>query len=116
MVAGKLSRVDENHNPETQKEKLQQKLVEKALKVNKTPDGEKGDPNDFPPEFTYLMKELHNKGGIRFDNTPEFQQICKSLYDEKIDEKVKNDCFTLLEHIVNYANMWIIHYNRHKKD
>lgn len=116
MPSGKLVRCD-SHNPENIKKKLQQKHqlkeLEKALKVDKE-DVPKGDPMDFPPDYTYLMKELDNRGGIQIKNCQEIECIAWAIEESKLDKGVKLACHTLMEHIINYSNLWILHYNRHK--
>ena len=90
----------------------QQKLNELLKKDKEENKGE--DPMNFPPDYTYLMKELGKKGGIRMDNCQEINVISHTIYESKLDNSIKENCIKILEHLINYSNLWIIHYNKHK--
>tara|TARA_R110002096_G_scaffold29422_4_gene88514 strand:+ start:1953 stop:2291 length:339 start_codon:yes stop_codon:yes gene_type:complete len=72
------------------------------------------DPMDFPADYTYLMKELDNKGGIKIDNCQEIQIISHIIHASDHQPVMKEQMIQLLANIVNFANLWIIHYNKHK--
>jgi hypothetical protein len=72
------------------------------------------DPMDFPPDYTYLMKELENKGGIRFENCNEIEIMQSVIYENIKDESIRDNCLKILIQLVNFSNLWIIHYNKHK--
>ena len=101
-----LAHRDEDISPE--QEKLNE-LLKKDKEENKDED-----PMDFPPDYTYLIKELGKKGGIRMDNCSEINVISHTIYESKLDKSIKENCIKILEHLVNYSNLWIIHYNKHK--
>ena len=119
MPSGKLERTEDPHSAEKKREELKMKHLKQKVMDEMTPThlkGEKGDPMDFPPEFDFLMKELDKKGGIRMNNLPELAQIGRVIYDSKdMTDEIKDSCYKVLTHLVNYSNLWIIHYNRHKK-
>ena len=113
MPMGKI----DSHNPEIIKKKLKDKHkvneVEKMLNIPST-NVPKGDPLDFPPDYDFLMKEINKKGGIKLENCPEIETICYCIDNSDLQPDMKKSCLVMLEHIVNYGNLWIIHYNRHK--
>jgi len=90
----------------------QEKLNELLKKDKEESKGE--DPMEFPPDYTYLIKELGKKGGIRMDNCQEINVISHTIYESKLDARIKDNCIKILEHMINYSNLWIIHYNKHK--
>lgn len=75
---------------------------------------EKGDPMDFPPDYQYLIKELGNRGGIRIDNCQEIEYIQSVLYENIKEEELREGCLKIFTLMVNYSNLWIIHFNKHK--
>ena len=86
--------------------------LDELLKVKDTT--EKGDPMDFPPDYTRLVKELNDKGGIKIENCQEVNMIQYTLYEAIKDEEIREACLKLFTLMLNYSNLWIIHYNLHK--
>ena len=111
MPAGKLI---DPHSAEKKREELKVKQVLKEM-TPKDMNVPKGDPMDFPPEFSYLMKELHQVGGIKFSTLPEVKQICSLIHESELTDELKDTLYKVMSNLINYANLWIIHYNRHKK-
>ena len=111
MPAGKL---EDPHSAEKKRQELKVKQVLKEMTLPYA-NAPKGDPLHFPPEFDFLMKELNKKGGFKFETFPEIQQLCKLVFDSDLSKEVKDSTYNILSHMINYSNMWIIHYNRHKK-
>lgn len=116
MPSGKIEEVEEVEDLTCDGISPQQKELNDLLKIDKKKDDKKkeNDPMDFPPEYTYLMKELGNKGGIRMENCQEINVISHTIYESDLDKVIKESCIKVMEHMVNYSNLWIIHYNKHK--
>tara|TARA_R100000231_G_scaffold94253_1_gene70765 strand:- start:829 stop:1230 length:402 start_codon:yes stop_codon:yes gene_type:complete len=92
---------------------LDKEEIQKRIKNNEKEL--KQDPMTIPPEWDYLLTELHNRGGIRLDNCQEINLIRDLVHQSKYDEEMKMNMYKLFEVLINYANLWIIHYNKHKK-
>ena len=95
-----------------------QELKEKALDPDwlpePEPEEEKLDPMDIAPDMRFICEELKKKGGIRFDNCQEFGLFWDLLDKSDYPDDIKNQSKMILGQVLNFANMWIIHYNNHK--
>jgi hypothetical protein len=76
--------------------------------IDETPD-----PMDIAPDMAFICKELLNKGGIRFDNCQEFSLFWDLLEKSDYSPEIKKQSQMILMQVLNFANMWIIHYSKH---
>ena len=112
MPSGEMKRVEEysDYNTEdfTEEEKIK---MNEMLKIKK--EGKKNDPMTIPPDIDNLLRELHSKGGIRLDNSQEINLIRDLIHQSKYNDELKLSMYKLMELMINFANLWIIHYNKH---
>ena len=107
MVAGKLVEIDEDYVPESESES-------DTSSIGTQTEEQKIDPMDVPADFKSLMEEVHNKGGFNIGNCQEIELIQYIIHESKLDEGLKKGCQDFFSVAVNMANLWVIHFNKHK--
>lgn len=116
MPSGEIKRVEEyaDYNTEDFTEEEREKINE-MLKIrnNNLKEEEKTDPMEIAPDIDNLLRELHSRGGIRLDNCQEINLIRDLIHQSKYDDEQKMQFYKLMELMINFANLWIIHYNKH---
>ena len=105
MVAGKLIKVDEDYVPESESESDTSSIGTQTEKI---------DPMDIPADFKFLMEEIHNKGGFNLGNCNEIEVVQWIIQESKMDDSIKKGCQDFFSVAVNMANLWVIHFNKHK--
>ena len=123
MPAGSIDKICESTPLEKILSKKDIKLLkEKALDPDWLPSDSDSDdtipepavdPMDISPDMKYICEELKNKGGIRFDNCQEFGLIWDLISKSEYPDNIKQQSQMILSQVLNFANMWIIHYTKH---
>jgi hypothetical protein len=125
MPAGRLDKICET-TPLSKlltKEQIEE-LKEKALDPDWVPvegdtpssssEEDDIDPMNVPADMDFLMSEIKKKGGLRFDNCQEFGLYWDLLEKSDYPDNIKEQAKAILLTVINIANLWIIHYNKHK--
>ena len=133
MPAGKLNIVEDYNVEDIDLDKLksdkleefdpdEQEILEKMLskdeiqkQIKSNHKELKTDPMECPPEWDELLTELGKIGGIRIDNCQEVGLMRDLIHQSKHDDTNKEQMYKLFELLINYTNLWIIHFNKHKK-
>ena len=69
---------------------------------------------DIPADFKYLMEEINNKGGFNIGNCNEIEIIQYLIQESNLEENIKKGSQDFFAVAVNMANLWVIHFNKHK--
>tara|TARA_R110000824_G_scaffold149087_2_gene319174 strand:- start:1861 stop:2262 length:402 start_codon:yes stop_codon:yes gene_type:complete len=133
MPAGKLHIVKDYNVEDIDLDKLQsdkledfdpdeQDILEKMLskdeiqkQIKSNHKELKKDPMECPPEWDELLTALGRIGGIRIDNCQEVGLMRDLIHQSNHDDTNKEQMYKLFELLINYTNLWIIHFNKHKK-
>jgi len=112
MPSGEIKRVEEyaDYNTEDFTEEEREKMNE--LLDKREPSG--NDPMEIAPDIDNLLRELHKRGGVRIDNCPEINLVRDLVHQSKYDDDMKLSMYKILELMLNFGNLWILHYNKHK--
>ena len=74
-------------------------------------------PQIEPKDLHELIELLQDKGGISLENCQEVNMIrwaiCEQIKKQE-NEAVRDACLTLFNMTLNYANMFLLHYNKGK--
>ena len=74
-------------------------------------------PQIEPKDLHELIEMLQDRGGISLENCQEVNMIrwaiCEQV-NKKENETVRDACLTLFNMTLNYANMFLLHYNKGK--
>tara|TARA_Y100001973_G_C5205724_1_gene341410 strand:- start:372 stop:782 length:411 start_codon:yes stop_codon:yes gene_type:complete len=74
-------------------------------------------PQIQPKDLHELIELLQDRGGISLNNCQEVNMIrwaiCEQIKKQE-NESVRDACLTLFDMTLNYANMFLLHYNKGK--
>ena len=112
MPSGEIKRVEEY--PDYNTEDFTEEEIEKMNELLKKRKPSGKDPMTIPPDIDNLLRELNNKGGIRLDNCMEINLVRDLIHQSKHPEDIKMSMYKIIELMLNFGNLWILHYNKHK--
>lgn len=117
MPSGKLVRQNALAGAEEDKEWTPVKNDLESTSSSSEEEEKKECPQIEPKDLHELIEMLQDKGGISLNNCQEVNMIrwaiCEAI-NKPEQLTLRNGCITLFNMTLNYANMFLLHYNKGK--